>query len=189
MRAFAILTLLTGSVLPISATTLQQLPLDDMARQSTAILRARVLSAHAIIRDGDVFTIYQLETLENLKAAGSQSTTRELAVPGGVADGIRQAVAGAPVLRKGAEYVLFLWTGRSGLTQLMGLSQGLFSVEPKGSSGDALVKREAASDRMLDAAGRPVQDRALVMPWSQLRAQVHQVLSSRPMAAAETGRK
>ena len=54
---------------------------------------------------------------------------------GGVAGGIRQSVSGAPELKPGQEYVLFLWTSRSGLTQVIGLSQGLFQLSEEGSEG------------------------------------------------------
>ena len=89
-------------------------------------------------------------------------------------------VAGAPSLRVGNEYVLFLWTSRSGLTQIIGLSQGVFSVTPSpvgdAAAGDPLVTRAAAGERMLDTAGRPVRDQVLAMKWSELKSQVRQAL-------------
>ena len=125
-----------------------------------------------------MYTLYRIETLETLKSDTSRPVAREIAVPGGIAGGVRQPVEGAPTLREGSEYILFLWTGRSGLTQITGLSQGLFSVE----SGTA--RREAAGERMLDAAGRPVRDTALVMPLALLKAQVEQALRNGPAVAS-----
>ena len=177
MRVIAISVLLASVGIPAGATILQQLTLDSMARKSTSIVRARVTGSSQVARGGDVFTVYKFETLETLKAG---RTAPEVAVPGGVAGGIRQVVAGAPTLRPGREYVLFLWTSRAGLTQLMGMSQGLFSVE-RTASGDRQASREAAGEQMLDSAGRAVRDEPLSMPLTELKAKV-----SRALAVATT---
>jgi hypothetical protein len=101
----------------------------------------------------------------------------DLVIPGGVANGVRQVWDGAPRLDSGAEYVVFLWTGKSGLTQIMGLSQGLFSVAHDGSK-DPAVTREASHDAMLDhKTGRPVQDQTLSMPLSALKSQIAAALA------------
>lgn len=180
MRVVAISVFLACAAgIPAGATILQQLTLDEMVQKSTSIVRARVTSSSEVVRSGDVFTIYKFETLETLK---SGLAAREVAVPGGVAGGMRQLVAGAPALRAGREYVLFLWTGRAGLTQLMGMSQGLFSVE-RTTAGDRQASRAAASEQMLDAVGRAVKDDALSMPLTELKAKV-----SKALAAPETAR-
>ncbi len=179
MRKLAILIAFTGASIPASATTLQQLGFAEMAQKSTAIARVRVIRVSGVLRGADVYTVYHFETLESLKAPDDSRTT-DVAVPGGVAGGIRQVVAGAPSLRVGNEYVLFLWTSRSGLMQIIGLSQGVFSVTPSpvgdAAAGDPLVTRAAAGERMLDTAGRPVRDQVLAMKWSELKSQVRQAL-------------
>ncbi|MEQ1945723.1 MAG: hypothetical protein ABL995_00940 [Bryobacteraceae bacterium] len=159
------------------ATTLEQLPLPEMARQSTAIVRAKVLAASGVRKGSDVFTLYRLDVAENWKQASDKSSTRTLnvAVPGGVAGGLRQMVAGAPQLRPGGDYLLFLWTGRSGVTQVIGLSQGLFGVGLN-SQGEWMASRAAASETMLDATGRPVKDEAISLKLSDLKAQVSRAL-------------
>ena len=149
-----------------------------MARQSTAIARVKVTGSEQILRGPDVFTVYRLQTLESLKAPATGDLT-EVAVPGGAAGGIRQVVAGAPQLRVGGEYVLFLWTSRSGLTQIIGLSQGLFAM-----SG-ATATRAAADEQMLDAAGRAVRPETLTLSWTDLKSRVAQALPS-PLAAARS---
>ena len=78
-------------------------------------------------------------------------------------------------MKPGQEYVLFLWTSRSGLTQVIGLSQGLFKVSEEGSeggSGVAVAQRPAASELMLDRSGLPVEDRPVSMRLQDLRARV-----------------
>jgi len=183
MRALAIYVCLAGAWVcfagawtPAEATTLQQLSLGEMAQKATAIVRAKVTGSIEVLRGTDVFTVYQLETLETLKAPNGIKPA-DVAVPGGVAGGLRQVVAGAPVLRAGQEYVLFLWTSRSGLTQLMGMSQGLFSVE-RTMAGDVIATRAAAGEQILDGAGRAVRDEALSMPWAELKSKVLKTLTA-----------
>ena len=109
LAAFAAVSTTLGATL--EATTLQQLSLSEMSRQSTEIVRARVTGANGIARGADVFTVYHCQILERWKGDLTQGSV-EVAVPGGVANGMRQMVPGAPTLQNGEEYVLFLWTGR-----------------------------------------------------------------------------
>jgi hypothetical protein len=193
--------LLTGLTLSLSiiagwaprawATTLEQLTLDDMAQKSTSIVRARVTGSHAGTRGTGIYTYFQIELIETWKSSEKTSgqKTTEVAVPGGAFDGIRQSVTGAPELKLGQEYVLFLWTSRSGLTQVIGLSQGLFKVSEEGSEGGsaAVVQRPAASELMLNRSGLPVDDRAMSMPLQDLRTQVRQALASARLGVAKPG--
>jgi len=156
------------AIAPVFGTTLEQLSLADMARQSTSIVRARVTGSRSAYKGSTIYTYFQLQVLETWKSAPQVAT--EVAVPGGAVDGIRQSVNGAPELKSGQEYVLFLWTSRSGLTQVIGLSQGRFTV-----LGD-VVQRPPASELMLDRSGRPVEDRAMSLSIRDLRAQVLQNL-------------
>lgn len=161
-----------GSILAIAlclglkATTLQRLALDDMIQGSTDVVRAKVKGSTSVLRHGDVFTVYQLSVLEQWKHQAGRIAPQEVAVPGGVAGGVRQQVGGAPVLRPGQEYILFLWQGKSGLTQLMGLSQGVFGV-----IGERTVQAPA-TDQMLDRAGHTVMPEALSLKLSVLKARV-----------------
>jgi len=185
MRVWTPLLTSLALALSVSATTLEQLTLEDMAQKSTAIVRARVTGSHAAARGTDIYTYFQLQVLETWKSSGQSNT--EVAVPGGVVDGIRQSVSGAPELKPGHEYVLFLWTSRSGLTQVMGLSQGLFklSEESSGGGSGAVVQRPAASELMLNRSGLPVDDHAVTMPLQDLRARVRQALVSAKLGAAK----
>lgn len=181
--ALALSVIAPGFVSRVQATTLEQLTLDDMIRQSTAIVRARVTGSHAGMRAGNIYTYFQLQVVENWKG---QKVT-EVAVPGGVNGGIRQSVSGAPELKSGQEYVLFLWTSRSGLTQVIGLSQGLFKLSEESSEGGgiAVAQRPAASELMLNRSGLPVEDHAVSMPVRDLRARVLQALASAKLGAAK----
>lgn len=168
---------LLAAWIPAQATTLQQLSLDDMIQQSTRIVRAKVAGSHVAIRGNNIDTYYQLEVLETLKPGGQTQTVQQLevAVPGGTAQGLRQMVPGAPALAIGGEYVVFLWTGRSGITQVIGLSQGLFRVAVD-ASGNTVLLRPAATETMLDKNGKPVTDQAVNFTLASLRSQIQRVL-------------
>jgi hypothetical protein len=162
LPALAILT-----ILPAWGTTLQKLTLDDLITQSTAIVRVKVTGSSATLRGRDIYTNYEFQVLETLKGAPQNS----VAVPGGVAGGLRQMVAGAPSLSFGGQYVIFMWTSRSGLTQVIGLSQGLFSVMDD-SSGNPVLVRPAATGQMVDKTGNLVGDKAVTVSLSDLRAEI-----------------
>ena len=169
--AFLLVLLLAAAA---SATTLVQLSLDDMIRMSTSIVRARVTGSYAERRGADIYTHYRLEILEQWKGSGQT----DVAVPGGAIGPERQTVAGAPVLAAGQERVLFLWTSPSGLTQVIGLTQGLFSVRSE-ATGAALAERPAATETMLDSRGRLVRDQPVSLSLPDLRTRVRQSLEAR----------
>ena len=73
---------------------------------------------------------------------------------------------------------MFLWTSKSGLTQVIGLSQGLFAVVPD-SSGNSMVIRAASSEHMLNVAGQPVSDSDIQMTLTDLRNRIQMVLSGK----------
>lgn len=162
----------------VHATTLQKLSLDDMIQQSTGIVRAKVTGSRAALRGQNIFTYYRLQVLEAPKRGDrelGQNKDVEVAVPGGMVDGIRQIAVGSPELTPGSEYVLFLWTGKSGLTQIIGLSQGLFRTS-KDASGAVRLTRAAASEPMVNKSGRTVPDQALDLTWNELRSKIQKEL-------------
>jgi hypothetical protein len=176
-RRFAIAVLLVLIALPLECATLAQLSMPDMIAKSTAIVRAKVVSSYVAMSGPVVYTHYQLQVAERYK--GAAQSTVDLAVPGGISGGIRQVWGGAPQLDTGAEYVFFLWTGKSGLTQVMGLTQGLFAVAQDGSK-DPVVSRAATHELMLDqATGRAVQDHTQALKLSSLKSQIAGALTAR----------
>jgi hypothetical protein len=111
---------------------------------------------------------------ERFKGAPQESI--DVVVPGGVANHIRQTFPGTPQFRTGDDYVFFLWAGKSGLTQIIGLTQGLFSISAVNAS-DPTATRAASKELMLDpGTGRPVKDQTLVMSLSALRAHIASTL-------------
>jgi hypothetical protein len=157
------------------AATLEKLTMDDMVAKSTEIVRGKVTAASGAFRGtpgrgGMIYTHYAVQVSERFKGVGGAKVS--CAVPGGTAQGLRQTFAGAPVLSVGEEYVLFLWTSPSGLTQIIGLTQGLFTlkVDP---AGKPMLNRAAIGEVMLDpATGMPVSDSGMQFSLSELRQRV-----------------
>ena len=169
--------LITGLLVALGTlpgSTLRQLNLDDMIRQSTMIVRGTVQPANSVYHGSVIFSHYTVQVTETYK--GSVSTQIDFGVPGGSLNGAIQRVAGAPNLSTGQDYVLFLWTSKTGLTQVIGLSQGLFSVI-SATGAAPIVVRAAAMERTLNATGQPVSDNDIRMPLSALKTEIASVLS------------
>jgi hypothetical protein len=165
---FAITSLLCASVL--SAATLEKLSIDDMTQKSTVVVRGRINSCAGEQKGSVIYTRCRVSVTERWK--GTAGAQLEFFVPGGTARGLTQVFTGTPTLAAGSEYVLFLWAGRSGNLQVIGLSQGVFDVKPGGTT----VKREPSTEQMLNAAGQPVRDEAVEMSVAALKQRVQRTL-------------
>jgi hypothetical protein len=165
----AALLICAAHVLP--AATLEKLSLDDMVAKSTDIVRGRVISSAAgfrapASRAGIIYTTYSIEIAERWKGTGASRMS--VAVPGGTAQGMQQTFPGAPGLTPNTEYVFFLWTSRSGLTQIIGLSQGLMNLKAD-TDGKITVSRGASAEPMVDGQGNPVRDQSFGMTLTEFR--------------------
>ncbi|HYW43657.1 MAG TPA: hypothetical protein VE959_12420 [Bryobacteraceae bacterium] len=174
-RCLLVALVSTSCMLPLQCATLERLSLNDMISQSTSVVRGTVTGSYAAFSGPVIYTHYTIQVSERLKgaagAAGAGSTV-DVVVPGGTVANLRQSFAGTPTFLPGDEYVFFLWTSRAGLTQVMGLTQGLFSVAEDGTA-DPLATRSASHELMLDQkTGRPVKDQTLTMRLSDLRSRI-----------------
>jgi hypothetical protein len=169
-----ILAIFGFSLLSLNAATLEYLSLDDMATRSTAIVRGRIQSCAGQFRGSVIYTHCSVAVTEQWK--GTSGTVVDVAVPGGSTRGMVQNFAGSPTLAIGQEYVLFLWTGKSGMTQLIGLSQGVFDLKPD-AKGQAMAERAASTGRMLNASGAEMQDSPVRMSVQTLKQRVSQALA------------
>jgi hypothetical protein len=160
---------------PLQSATLERLSLDDMILQSTEIVRGRVLSSRSVMRGPVVYTLVQVQVDESWK--GSRNGRVEIAIPGGTYGQLRQNFSGAPSLEPGSDYLLYLWTGRSSGTQVIGLSQGVFVVI-RGKNGQSIATRPASSEQMLDPkTGQEVSDIAITMRLEDMRVRINSVLT------------
>jgi hypothetical protein len=177
MRILPGTLLLAALLAPMHGSTLQQLTLDEMIGKSTMIVRGKVQQqTYAAFQGQMIWTHYKVQVSETLK--GSQVGQLDIVVPGGNSKGIQQTYSGAPTFSISQDYVMFLWTSKSGLTQVIGLSQGLFAVVPN-SASSSMVIRAASSEHMLNVLGQPVSDSDIQMPLGDLRSRIQLVLSGK----------
>lgn len=123
---FAHLVLILLACAPMGAATLERLTIEDMAQNATAVVRGQVGESHADRFGALVYTLHAVEVQEQW--TGEAIADLEVAVPGGTYQGLTYRFGGTPELVPGTNYVLFLWTGPSGRTQIIGLSQGVFEI-------------------------------------------------------------
>ncbi len=176
MRTLSVALALIWSLLPASGATLEKLSLDQMIAKSTSIVRARAHESRAEQRGRVIYTFTRVDVLEQWK--GAEESTIDVATPGGAVGGMRQIFSGTPDLQSGQEYVLFLWRGSNGITQIIGLSQGLFTLEAD-ENGQMVVHRAASGEVMLDGeTGQRVQDQAMTLDLGELRSRVDTALGA-----------
>lgn len=168
MRTVLISAMVAATFSVAQATTLQQLSLNDLIVKSTAIVRGQVQPTGSTVRGSNIYTQYTVQVIEQWK--GGPAAQISFAVPGGTANGLRQTIAGAPNLTNGQEYVLYLWTSRTGLTQIIGLSQGLFV------SANGMVTRPSITEHFIDPNGSEAADPGMQMTLSAMRSLVTTVL-------------
>ena len=157
---------------PLRGATLEQLTFDDLVTKSTAIVRARVVDSYADFRGPEIFTHWKLEVSAQWKG----QPVSEVISPGGTVRGYRQTVPGAPQLTAGKEYVLFLWTSKSGATYLTGWGQGVFELSKDGTN-KLTASRAAAGETMLEhGTWRPVKDDGVQMRFAELAARISATL-------------
>jgi hypothetical protein len=175
---FVVATLIaTFASLPGCAATLERLSLDDMILKSTAIVRGRVLSAQARFHGPMIYTHLRVQVLGRWK--GAPAAEVEVISPGGRVGRLSQSFSGSPMLAPAGEYVLFLWTGKSGLTHVIGLSQGVLDLARDG-KGQTIARRAATSEFMLDPqTGRPVNDSGVSLSLKDLDTHIRRTLADR----------
>jgi len=136
-------------------------------------VRARTLASSARLVGSTIYTDTRFQVLETWK--GASATEVVVSEPGGAVGVATQRYPGVPQFNPGDEQVLFLWTGPSGRTQVMCLTQGIFQVN--GSGAAATVRQERSSSVVLaPGGGTPVQAQETSMTLSTLASRVRSVV-------------
>lgn len=170
VRTLLLSLLLLSGLLP--ATTLEKLSFDEMVAKSTRVVRGRV-SLSAVRAHGSVYySHYTVAVSETYK--GGDVRTLDVVLPGGTIGKSQQTFAGVPALAPNADLVLFLWTSPSGMTHVLGLTQGIFRVT-KDSDGKQIYSRDAISEGMVNArTGRPESDSGMRFTAEEFAQRVRQ---------------
>ena len=152
------------------AATLEQLSESRLIDESTEIVRGTVVYCNQTYRQPIIWTVCELNVTERFK--GSPAAKVMVYIPGGTTGGLRQSFEGSPTLTRNSEYLLFLWQGKSGIRQIMGLSQGMLKIV-KDANGNLMVARAAnTEDRFLTPDGKPAQDSDVNLGLNTLRNRI-----------------
>jgi hypothetical protein len=165
-RTLALALLLAGSV---PASTILKLSLDEMIDRSTLIVRGTMSGCHSAERNSMIYTECVIAVTERLK--GFSQSEVLVSLPGGSARGLKQVVPGAPKLRRYQDYVFFLWTSPRGVTQVLGLSQGLLEVRMAGGAQTA-ERGPIADATVVDGSGAEIADQGVRLNLNDLRNRV-----------------
>jgi hypothetical protein len=123
----ALTLLILGIVVPLQATSVQRLSLDDLISKAGSIVEANLLSTRTYRSpDGKlILTSYTFSVQESLK--GSTGSTVTVTTVGGRDGNTILHVSGMPVFQTGKKAILFL--EQSGTyTTVVGLNQGKFTI-------------------------------------------------------------
>lgn len=170
----AALALLAATASP--AATLEKLSLDELALRSTAIVIGRAGEARAESGGALIFTVRPFRVERQWK--GESIDTVRVSLPGGALDGVVQRFGGVPRLEPGVEYLLFLWRGPSGRTQVTGLSQGVFEVLRSDNSEPRVRRRAGGNVLITPGVGNEGATEALETSLSALSARIEAALAS-----------
>jgi hypothetical protein len=169
-RIALFLLCLAACLAPLHAAILERLSFEELTQQSTSIVRARAVDCYTEFHGSMIYTHWKLQVLDKWK--GQDRSTVEVLIPGGATRLLHQDVAGAPKLLTGKEYLLFLWTSKSGSTYITGLSQGLFELS-KSADGEWMVSRAATAEPMLDrVTWTLVKDDNIQMRYSEITSRI-----------------
>lgn len=173
-----VFSVVVAAVVPVvgvvSAATLERLSIEEMSQKATAIVRGRVSRCAGEMNGSIIYTRCTVNVTERWK--GDTPARTDFLIPGGTANGLVQTFTGAPKFTGGDEYILFLWSGQSGVFQIIGLSQGKFDLKAT-SKGVATARREASGERMIDKSGNEVKEEPVEIQAAELRARVQRALS------------
>lgn len=169
MRSHFVILGLFGALMLAPATTIERMSVEEMTAKATRIVRGKALPGEGVRRGGVIYTDYAFQVAETIK--GPAEPRLRLTVPGGTLGAARQHFAGTPRLEPGQDYVVFIWTSRSGVHHIIGLSQGLFNAQLN-AAGEWVLRRGAATAHVVDQHGKEVADVGLELNWNELKRRV-----------------
>ena len=109
------------------ATSMHSLHIQDLIKNSHAIVHGQFLDQEPIVWNGQQWTRLKFRILSFLKGDGSANM--EIIQPGGNNGKYRTIVTGTRQFIPEEHYCLFLWNGPDNKKQIIGYSQGSFALE------------------------------------------------------------
>ncbi len=131
--------LIALAVMPAQAVTVVPLSFEELVRQSSSVIYARVIDVRGQWTDDRrrIDSLVTVEVIKGLKGTAAGELT--LTVPGGQVGRYLNLLPGAPRFVRGDLAVLFLTARGPRLPVPTGFTQGIYRVMRDGASGAALV--------------------------------------------------
>jgi len=189
MRKAAIL-LVAGvcATIPLGATLLIPAEFREVVAASGLIVRGRVTDVRTIgARDTSVESIATVSVEGVLK--GQSESFVFVRVPGGEIGRYRIVMVESPVFRAGQRAVFFLKRGPDNFWRPVGLSQGVYRVQPDPLTGQPVVPPPLVGGRTAPLTGSPVRGdpRRRLMPVAEFESLVRLVMLTPPGQAVPRG--
>lgn len=141
--ALAVAALLLAGATGAGASTFVRQSVGDLIRSSHGVVHARVTEVRSEWNADHTF-IFSYVTLEVKRAlAGTKHAYETVRVPGGVVDGYRVVMEGAPSFEVGDNVVVFLGAWDDGQLMVEGYYQGLSKVD-RDAAGNEMLKGGSA---------------------------------------------
>ena len=141
--ALAVAALLAAGASGTGASTFLKQSVGDLIRSSKGIVHAQVTDIRAAWNADHTF-IFSEVTLEVKRSLlGTKRAYETVRVPGGVVDGYRVVMEGAPDFQVGDNVVVFLGTWDDGALMVEGYYQGLSKVD-RDAVGNEMLKGGSA---------------------------------------------
>jgi hypothetical protein len=158
--------LLLALTSPAVAAQAIAVSVEDLARQSDAVVRGTVTGAKAQRTDDGlrIFTTVELRTVAQLR--GSAPPRLRVNVPGGVVGRLGQRVDGAPAFAPGEDVVVFLRRTSADTFAVNGLAQGKFTIAGRE------VRPDLSHLTFVQTSIRAGERRAEEMPLAELEQRV-----------------
>lgn len=172
----------------LDATLVIPVEFRQIVAEATLIVRGRITDVRGVrVPDRGVESIGTIAVDGVLK--GDPVDFVSVRVPGGTVGRYRYVMVGAPRLRAGEHAVFFLKRGPDDAWRPIGLTQGIFRVQPEPQTGRPIVHPPLVAGRTVSATGRTVRGdpRRRLMPVSEFESLVRFVLASPPGQAQPRG--
>ncbi|HET8947641.1 MAG TPA: hypothetical protein VFQ07_11725 [Candidatus Polarisedimenticolia bacterium] len=154
LAAAAVVLLLAAALLPVAASVVPYLSLEDLERQGQVVVLGEVRAVTSMLsEDGRIIVTRATVRIERALKGGPRAEV-VVEVPGGTLNGTTLVASGAPRFTEGERVVLFLEAagGRFGVA---GWNQGRFTVRRDPHTGRDLVTQPGGGSLYVDAQGRP----------------------------------
>ena len=143
LPTLAVAALLAAGATGAGASTFLKQSVGDLIRSSQGIVHAQVTDIHSEWNADHTF-IFSYVTLEVKRAlSGTKHAYETVRVPGGVVDGYRVVMEGAPDFKVGDNVVVFLGAWDDGALMVEGYYQGLSKVD-RDAAGNEMLKGGSA---------------------------------------------